>query len=325
MAELADAINAAGHDCRISKESDDQSMERPDLRLIDEFKPDLILAISRMRHENPNLPANVPFLCWDQDALPCMRTPETARSINALTYVAGISAYEAYQSRRWPGWSSIFCHLAAATHRYHPGPVASELASKYACDLSFVSNAAATPEEFARQLSGRWQPSGLGRFFDAVARRVIAAGFTQEWDSVLLGWARDIAREQGVTLPEQGEREILSDMRLLGDRTLRHTVLLWIAAYARKSGKRLRLHGTGWEKRPEFAEFAADRLRRGRICGRCIRRARSICRLHAGASRTRGRSTASPPADSSLPITRSSTTGTGLTKRLVSASGAPGN
>jgi len=155
MAELQKAVGASGAEMRVAMEGDDQSMENPCLEMIAEFKPDLIVQISRMRYEHEALPREVPFLCWDQDNLPCMRTERATGSLDGLTYVAGHGAVFGYTTLEWPRENCLFCHPAGATHRYRAEP-ASERRGEFACDVSYVSNASGTPGALGEQLRRRW-------------------------------------------------------------------------------------------------------------------------------------------------------------------------
>ncbi len=124
MAELQAAVTSwagpAGNRAamKIAIEPDDQSLENPFLEMIATFKPDLIVQISRMRYENASLPENVPFLCWDQDNLPCMRDPRALASMSPLTFVAGHGAVYGAMFLKWPLQSCIFCHPTGMTHHY---------------------------------------------------------------------------------------------------------------------------------------------------------------------------------------------------------------
>ena len=180
MAELCEAAKAAGHDMRVAIEPDDSSVINPCDQIIAEFKPDLIVQISRMRYENPTLPANVPFLCWDQDNLPCMRTPAAAASLNGLTFVAGHGAVFGFGQLNWPEQKLIFCHPAGATHRYPNRPAPPAVRERHACDFSYISNASGTPESLRDSLSGRWRYPALKPLFDAGADHVISSAGRRE-------------------------------------------------------------------------------------------------------------------------------------------------
>jgi len=121
MMELQTAVRASGVEMEVAIEPDDQSLENPFLEKIAGFNPDLIVQLSRMRYENPLIPAGIPFLTWDQDNLPCMRTAQATESVkDGLTFVAGQGALQGYVYLGWPAESVVFCHLAAATHRFMP-------------------------------------------------------------------------------------------------------------------------------------------------------------------------------------------------------------
>jgi hypothetical protein len=185
MDELGEAIRAAGHDFVLCKEPDDQSSNVPEVQIIAEHKPDLLVMISRLRSENPRLPKNMPALCWDQDNLPCMRTDAARNGLDAFTYVAGAGARIGYEQLGWPRENCILAFLAAATHRYHYGPVSEELLARHRCTFSYASNASVSPEALTAEL--RLNYAGDHRaaeIFDRAAQTILArskAGFA--WDS----------------------------------------------------------------------------------------------------------------------------------------------
>lgn len=253
MEELRQAVAAAGAEMLVAKEPDDHSMENPFLEMIAEFKPDLIVQISRMRYEQTHLPANVPFLCWDQDNLPCMRTPAATASLDALTYVAGHGANYGYSHLNWPRRNVIFCHPAAATFRYSTAPVAGR--EKFACDFSYVSNAAEAPEALRARLATRW-PDGLFMRLGQRVHEASAAGAT--WDYLAL---QKLAAEAGVT--GEALRELTHDLNVLADRCFRHTTLGWVSRWCAAHGKTLRIYGAGWEQHATLAAYAAGSAQQG--------------------------------------------------------------
>jgi hypothetical protein len=266
MEELGEAVRACGHEFILARETDDQSADRPELKLMAEHKPDLLVLISRMRCENPYLPKNVPFLCWDQDYLPCMRTAETARSLDALTFVAGVGAFAGYQQFNWPRRNCILTGLAASTHRYGNEPVAETLLQKHRCTFSYTSNASGTPQALIAELRIRYAVNPAARsVLDAAAAEVIKqsnAGVV--WDALPLAKLVDqLIQSQSATLTLAARQEILADLRSVSDRAFRQVALEWVAQYCREKNATLRLYGKGWESNPQFAEFAAGFLAPG--------------------------------------------------------------
>jgi hypothetical protein len=251
----------AGFRFEIAMELDDQSLENPFLEEIGRLKPDLIVQISRLRHENPQLPANVPFLSWDQDNLAVMRTAEATAGLNELTYVAGHAAVFGYTNLHWPRKNCIFCHAAAATLRYRPEPApARALMEAHACDISYVSNASGPPGALLEQLRERWKGApGLLALLDELAREVLArsaAGETWEYVS-LRNLARGRAAAGNVRLDDEALREMTMDLNTFADRAFRHTALEWVSRWCVENGRTLRLYGNGWDRHPVFGRWAA--------------------------------------------------------------------
>jgi hypothetical protein len=266
IAELQAAAIELGHEMRVAIEPDDASLENPFPEVVAEFQPDLIVQISRLRYENPHLPRNVPFVCWDQDNLPCMRTDAATASLDDLTFVAGHGALHGWSFLGWPRRNVIFCHPAASTHRYPLEAVPRELLAAHACDISFISNASAPPEEIASQQAARWKTVPLlESLFTACAQQILAQyqqGKTWEYSELqtLLAHA---AQSQGVQAHERALGELALSLTLVADRCFRHAALHWAANFAEARGKTFRLYGNGWERHPRFGKFAAGSASQG--------------------------------------------------------------
>ncbi len=259
--ELRCAAGELGHEMRVAIEPDDQSLENPFPELLAAFQPDLILQISRLRYENPALPRDVPFVCWDQDNLPCMRTEAATASLDAVTFVAGHGALHGWSFHNWPRRNVVFCHPAASSFRYPATPADPALLEKHACDFSFISNASAAPEEIAGQQAVRWQGSPeLAAVFAGCAGEILAGQQSgRAWE--FAGLQRLIAAR--ASLPEKAANELALSLALVADRCFRHAALHWAATYADAHGKTLRLYGQGWEKHPRFTRFAAGPAQQG--------------------------------------------------------------
>jgi len=266
MEELAQAFEAAGHEFHLSMEADDGTLQRTDLQLIRNVQPDLLIQISRMRWENTAIPPSIPFLSWDQDYLPGMRAPESRHSLNHLTYVAGHAAAHGYHApgehARWPARNCIFSHPAAATHRYSAQPMSDDLIKRHACDFSYVSNAADSPEDFARYLGTFWEkhlPSALWKdLVTQVLSEPEVNGDVAHWSAAISA----AASRHGLR-PPADTTDIALSLIKIADRRFRHEALHWVADYCRKTGATLRLYGAGWEKNRAFSAFACGPIEPG--------------------------------------------------------------
>ena len=261
MAELQAAARALGHNMQIAKESDDGSLENPSLEMFADFKPDLVFQISRLRHENVEIPKTIPYVCWDQDNLSVMRTPAATASLDAFTYVAGHGANFGYSHLNWPRANVIFCHPAASTHRYSAAPVGLDLRTKYACDISYVSNASQSPEDFAVRSADRWGP--VRELLLQSAREVIAeCRGGREWDYLSL-YALVSASPVAGKLDESKLREFVMDLHAIADRALRHATLEWVSRWSIANQKRFLIYGNNWQSHPTLAPHAAGVAEQG--------------------------------------------------------------
>ncbi|MCL2646800.1 MAG: hypothetical protein FWD61_07310 [Phycisphaerales bacterium] len=260
MEEMKSAVDAAGCDMRIAIEPDDHSSENPFMEQIEDFKPDLILIISRMRYENPWLPRNVPFVCWDQDNLPCMRTPQATASLDALTFVAGHGAVYGALQLQWPLRNCIFCHPTGMTHRYRTMRASAEDLATFAGDISYLSHASGTPETLRDNMAEQWlHDKGAIHVFRTACDEVIAGARdgTKYDPATFLDVIHRVATATGKQLSDPLQNQILVNLTLLTDRVFRHETLKWAARWCESRGKRLRLWGNGWEQHESLSKYAA--------------------------------------------------------------------
>ncbi len=269
MAELQEAVNAwkslggggwGGAEMRVAIEPDDQSLECPVLESIAGFKPDLIVLISRMRHENSMIPASVPFLCWDQDNLPCMREPAATASLNELTYVAGHGALFGALYLKWPLRNCIFCHPTGMMHRYGRRGAGTGEESHYQSDVSYVSHASGSAEQLRDTLGCCWEgATNAFAVFRAACDEVIAsARGGRRWDFWgLRKLIENTSSVRGTALSELMRNELLANLTLIADRVFRHETLGWAARWCESRGKRMRLWGNGWENHATLGKYAA--------------------------------------------------------------------
>jgi hypothetical protein len=265
MEELQRAANAGSGTCRlqmeISQEPDDQSLEIDALERIDRFQPDLLVTISRLRHEDPDLPRNVPALCWDQDNLPCMRLPAVLEDLKGLTFVAGHGAVSGILHLGWPHGACILCHPAGRTHHYQPGTPTAEERSQFGSDVSYLSHASGAPEALRDSFRPKWQDDSRRYLavFDGCTEQVLQrGGGTATADDTALGaMIRAVAEDAKVPLTPALEQSFLMDLRLIRDRMFRHEALHWASDWCASRGKRMRLWGNGWENHPTLSRWAA--------------------------------------------------------------------
>jgi hypothetical protein len=238
------------------------------------FRPDLVFQIDHLRYEHGGLfPANLPFVCWIQDHLPNLRTPEAARSIIANDFVLTDAGAMYRTTFSYPPRQCI-----ALTKLTRP-PLRQELTDDKGDDLVFVSNASHIAATIVAQRIAAYDGSPQGRALLAeAAKRLIdlyTAGKNLATYYELLTLLRSAQRELAAPIGVE-EFDALAAWLFhpLNDSLYRQQALVWARDAARDMGLSFALYGNGWHKHPEFAPHARGPIQYGLPLQRVTRVAR---------------------------------------------------
>ncbi len=270
--DLARAFEAAGWEAECFMEPDAHSRfsQLAYLRRLESFEPDLVVVINYTRTGLGELfPANVPFVCWIQDAMPHLFDAGLGASQGPLDFLAGHVFPELHDRFGFPSERSMPCVVGAGEAKFHAGPVASGVAKELECEVAYVSHHAETPDAMHDRLcrEGAREPY-VPRVFERLREtvRVVGEETMGRVASVVLREAtRDALRSE--TGAEPTEVAITLVVRQyaapMAERHVRHQTLRWAADIARRRGWRLRIHGRGWDRHAGLAEFARPALEHG--------------------------------------------------------------
>lgn len=276
-ADLAEALRRAGWEATILMEPDDQARMASTayLRSMDAVRPDLVVTINYTRaHLNGAdggegggwvIPANVPFVCWVQDAMAHLYDPGAGAAQGALDFLVGHVTPELHERFGYPRERTAVCPVPASEAKF-AGTVRRD--GCYDCEIAYVSHHSEGPAALLERLRGAMAGRGLERGLDRVAALVEEEVNTEPGARAYVPWRG---------LAERGLREALGsepDARLVdvvnrqlaepyADRLMRHQALGWAAEVAERRGWRMRLYGRGWEKHPRFGAFATGELAHG--------------------------------------------------------------
>ncbi len=281
MRDAKRALEAQGHQCIVLTESSDHHVTSPITyhRTIEQLRPDLFFNIDHLRPEFEGiLPANLPLLTWDQDFLPHVFTPENLRRLSPLDFVVGSCKARCIEQGCDPR-QFLNSIIPTCPEQFSGDPLTDAERERYDSDLSYVSHASQTPEQFHQQERSSWG--------DPNARRLLDILF--ELTSEMLGPDRVMrgakamkildegCRRAGLVLHDPAVRNRLTDWYLwrLADRMFRHEALTWAADWAQLRGKSLRIYGNNWDQHPTLADFAAGPAQNGREL-LCVYRASRI-------------------------------------------------
>lgn len=281
MRDAQRALESLGHRCVVLTEGAAHEIISPLTyhRAIRELDPDLFFNIDHLRPEFPRIvPSNLPILTWDQDQLPQVITTENLRQLAEHDFVVGCSKPQALRlganSRQFR-----YTQMPTCPEQFGGPPLTEEESERFACDVSYVSHASQTPLEFHEQERKAWADIGLARLLDVLyesfPRRMPPHG-------TATGAVIDEMIAEGLRATAVGPLAPDLEARLrgwylwrLGDRVFRHAALEWVAGWAQRSGRTLRIYGNGWERHPTLASFSAGPVRNGRELV-CVHRASRI-------------------------------------------------
>lgn len=278
--DTADAFRALGWDAQVLIEpSPSHRMYQHVIRrAIADFRPDLFFQIDHLRREHRDLiPANLPFVCWGQDHLPNLITPDAGRRVGELDFVltdnpGGYARNYEYPARQLIATSKLTVAGEA------PEAQSTNVSNAEVDDVVFVSNASRTPQQLLGEAGDTWDgtAAALNVLRDG-AGHVMAryfAGNSIATYSEIRGIVRDVQTAHGVTLTPE---ETLSVSKWLthpfNDALYRQQALRWAVSAAKDLGLSLGLYGKGWDAHPEFAAFARGPVAYGEPLRELTRRA----------------------------------------------------
>lgn len=274
-ADIADALTSLGWEVRTPMEPDDWSAMSPValLREFAEFRPDLVVSINYPRALLASVvPANVPLVCWAQDAMGHLFDRKVGEAQGPLDFLAGHAPAALFEQFGYPRARAARTPVLASERKFHPARVSASRRARFECEVAYVGHQSESPERLHERLRGQLGAApGIARAIDALRPRVaeIAAaaheGVTHGPHGALEVAARHALRESlGAEPAAPAVTALLTHYALpLADRLLRHESLAWAAAIADRRAWRLRLYGRGWDAHPTLAPFAAGELAHG--------------------------------------------------------------
>lgn len=269
-ADLAEAFSHAGWESRVLIEPDDRShlSSIAYLREMASFTPDLIVLINYTRRGIGDfLPAEVPFICWLQDAMPHQFDAALSAAQGPLDFLAGYLHRELFEQFGFERRRCAVFPVAVSARKFHPGPVTDAQRARHSCDIAYVSHHSETPDAMHRRLvaeAGAKEPRAAA-IFEALRRPVdeISRATMDRLPGIELQHAaKDAARRVLGAEPPESTLTLITRQYCfaMADRIIRHQTLTWAAAIAERRGWRLHLYGRGWESHPTLASFARGEL-----------------------------------------------------------------
>ncbi len=269
MRDLRTAFERRGHRFHTLIEPTDHDLLTPleITRTVNEFRPDLVIAIDHTRAgQNGLIPDRVPFVCWAQDALPHLMTPRAGESMNDLEFFIAPELHQFVQTYHYPADRGLAWTLATESTLYSADPMPEAELAPHRCDVSYVSNQSQTPEAFVAEYLARSMNHEKGRVLcEWLWRRIeslVRGGASPPSATLLLPEAREAT---GIAPSDPAAADLLARTFIhpLSELIFRQSTLEWVAEYCERTGRTLRLYGLGWESHPRLGRFACGIAKNG--------------------------------------------------------------
>lgn len=247
-----------------------------------ERDPDLLVLIDHLRYENTFLPANLPMLSWIQDPLANLLNPQAGASIGPFDFVCGYYKDRCTQEFGYPAQQFCSTVIPVCETVFHDAPLTAKDQRAYGCDVSFVSNASRSPQGCLADALEKCAPERHS-LLRGIYQRVIEALERGEFVSQYVDAPR-IVRESAHQLRiPLADEEVEQLTQLFAYRIFdwgrRQQSLEWVAGWAEKNDRVLRIYGRGWRNHPTLAAHAAGVIEHGEPLRKANRASRLALQL----------------------------------------------
>lgn len=267
--DLAEGFRAHGHDASVFMEPDEFSCLSSIgyLREIERFRPDLIVLANYPRAAmGANFPANIPYVCWVQDAMPHLFDAALGESHGPLDFVAGVRLVELTSRFKYPKERAIPFPVVVSASKFRAAP-RTRLEGRPR--IVFATHHGETPGAMHARLvrDSSKDPllpramEALRPLAEAIAKDILAPDIKQRVRggvlSVISSLVEGSPQERGVS--------ILTHAYVIPmiDRMLRHQTAAWAASIAERRGWDFVLCGKNWDTHPTLARFAGKPIEHG--------------------------------------------------------------
>lgn len=288
--DLAQAVQAAGGEARVLIEPDDATRmsKLAHLQAIVDFEPDLLVMINYTRaHLGAEVPPNLPVVCWIQDAMGHLFSPEAGAAQGPFDVLLGNYHSELFHRHGYEPRRYLHAPVAASETKFHTGPCTSHQQGRFACEVAYVSHHSETPDRMLQRLKDEAAQPDMEGLLDAVFPAVQDQLTRLTGEPIrfhLRQRLSDLAQHHlGAAPPPRMISELLDQVAIpLAERIIRHQTLEWAADVSKRRGWSLQLYGNGWDTHPSLSAHARGPLQHGDDLRACYQLAK--VHLHASVS-----------------------------------------
>ena len=273
MRDIGHAFEALGYrfTLAIEKENHRYHSSLTTSRTVYETDPALIVLINHFRHEKSGALGATPVLTWNQDPNVTVLSRETGESIGPLDFVCGYYHRRCTTEFGYPASRFFSTSVPVSTRIFHDGPVPSDDAARYACDLMYVGHLHADVEQHLAHWRSSTAPD-LHPLLDAVRDEITALHGRGEHIAVPRPIVERLAGALHLDLDEAAIEDLSNYFSYrLYDIIYRRETLGWAAEWAARTGRVFKLYGRGWANDPVLGRYAAGPIEHGEPLRRAYR------------------------------------------------------
>ena len=252
------------------------------LRAVRDTDPDFVLLLDHLRYEHPLMPASLPVIGWVQDPMPNLLCPQAGRSLTRLDFVCGYYRQRCVEEFGYPAERFLSVKIPVCRRRFHPGPAEADAMANLAADICFVSHASTPIERIYAEAVPAYPPllhPLLELLYERITR-LLADGGALDLETSARRLMLESMSAANLTMDEHDLDHIKTNfVWRLYDWGRRHQTLGWVADWARRTGRVLRIYGRGWQSHPALAEFAAGEAQHGEHLRQVYRSSRLALQL----------------------------------------------
>lgn len=253
------------------------------LKVLNDFKPDIIFSIDHFRWEYPFLPDNIIYVCWVQDALPTIASQESAAKIGPLDFVlnAFVSYPNFFRDFAYPSEAIIEAPIVANPCIYKSYSLDQEEKDRYSaniCAFSNTGNPQIGLDYCLTLISDSPIYSDLEKIFKLAYRDMYESFYQENIIYSLEDYRRFLLNHLGahnLSIPAKHLDYLAQNWRQeVGFRMLRSIPLEWL----HERSYDMKLWGREWVDHPVLADYAQGVAANGETLSRII----NACKIVIG-------------------------------------------
>ncbi len=228
------------------------------VRMVNEFKPDIIFTINHFRYEENFIPKEIIYVTWIQDPMPHIMNLETHKKLSSRDFILNhLFTWNKFKNLNYPEERMMDAPIPSNPDIYKTYELTEEEINQYSCDICFVCHAADFKDRLNEFLK-RVQDFGLRE----ILRRLAYKYYEKSYNDGKVFYSEEEFRDYFSELlniwNEFVDEDVLSifieEMYMwINQRIYRLLLVDWLIDAGFTN---IKLWGNGWKKNPKYINYA---------------------------------------------------------------------